>query len=303
MNVRADRLALGFSLVGPGRVGSSLARWLCAHGARLGCVGGRSEVAAEDLAKELGGRTMALDALESSGDDLLLIAVSDPAVADVARILASRSQAAVILHVSGAIAVEALAPLRARGSAVGAMHPLRAFPSPSHDVADAAGVLFSLGGDLAAVEMSAAIVDAWTGRSLRIRDDQRPLYHLAASLAAGGVVTLLATATELAERAGLPASVIDGYHSLAHQALSESERHPHPATAITGPVARGDAQAVESLLQALADQAPAALDIVVAIARETLRQRAALSGTARDHSKIPSPVAKVLQRKSFLDRD
>ena len=300
--VPAGAPAIGFSLVGPGRVGTSLAHWLVGQGARLTSVGGRTSVAGAALAGELGGRTSRLDELDASADDLLLIAVADSAIAEVAEILAARPQAAVALHVSGAVSVEALAPLRSGGSAVGGLHPLRAFPAESRDPVEAEATLFALGGDAAALALARRLVETWNGHWMPIEDGQRPLYHLAASLAAGGIVTLLATAVELAERAGLHPAVVDGYHALARQAVLESGRRPTPADAITGPVARGDLRAVESHLAALGDHAPEALDIFVALARETLRHTAGREGSAIDHSKIVSTLAKVMERKSFLDQ-
>ena len=102
--------------------------------------------------------------------------------------------------------VDALEPLRLAGSAIGGLHPLRAFTEPSFDVADAEGVVFGVGGDEAAVRMGNRIAGALRAGVVEIDDASRPLYHLAASLAAGGVVTMLAVADHIASRADLPAA-------------------------------------------------------------------------------------------------
>src|SRR5687768_17323321 len=85
--------------------------------------------------------------LASGGQDLLLIAVSDPALPEVAAILAQRPQAAVALHTSGCLDASVLAPLREAGSAVGSLHPLKAFPRPLPAPAEARGVFFAVDGD------------------------------------------------------------------------------------------------------------------------------------------------------------
>ncbi|HEV7514783.1 MAG TPA: hypothetical protein VGR07_00645, partial [Thermoanaerobaculia bacterium] len=111
---------LTFSLVGPGRVGSSLAGWAVALGARLESVVGRSA------------GTAGLAGLATGGQDLLLLAVPDGALAQVAAELARRPQARVVLHTSGSLPAAVLAPLRdpagrlsqeGGGSAVGSLHP------------------------------------------------------------------------------------------------------------------------------------------------------------------------------------
>src|SRR5215470_16815031 len=69
---------LRFSLVGPGRVGSSLAAWAEAAGAQRVATAGSGDLAG----------------LESAGQDLVLIAVPDGALPAVAERLAGRPQAA-----------------------------------------------------------------------------------------------------------------------------------------------------------------------------------------------------------------
>ena len=90
---------------------------------------------------------LALADLDTAGQDLLLIAVGDGAVAEVAARLACRPQARVVLHTSGSLDASALAPLRAAGSAIGSLHPLKAFPQPLPDPAEARGVFFAVDGD------------------------------------------------------------------------------------------------------------------------------------------------------------
>src|SRR5438046_10563799 len=110
-----------FSLAGPGKVGSSLAGWAVAAGAELVAAAGRA----------------ALGELATGGQDLLLLALPDAALAAAAVELARRPHAAVVLHASGRLAASVLAPLRAAGPAVGSLHPLKAFPEPLPDPAEA----------------------------------------------------------------------------------------------------------------------------------------------------------------------
>ncbi len=252
---------LAFSLAGPGRVGRSLAAWLAAAGARREAVAGRAE----------------LGRLATAGQDLLLLAVPDAALAAAAVALAARPQARVVLHTAGGLAAAVLAPLRAGGSAVGTFHPLKAFPRPREDPAEAHGVFFALDGDAEAVLLGRRLAAALGGEAAPVSAADRPLYHFAATLAAGGVTTLLAAAAEIAGRLGLPPAVARGYFELARGAVAETlaaGASGDPAAALTGPAARGDGAAVGRHLDELARLAPEKLPLALELARETLRQQA-----------------------------
>ena len=257
----APLAGLRFSVAGPGKVGSSLASWAKAAGAELVRVAGRG----------------ALGELATGGQDLLLLALPEAALPAAAAELAGRPQAAVVLHTAGSLDASVLAPLRAAGSAVGSLHPLKAFPEPLPDPDEARGVFFAVDGDPPAREMAFSLAAAWKGVPGEVPAAARLLYHFAATLAAGGVVTLLAAAGELGERLGLPAAVTRGYLELARGAVAAAGRSLDAgrplAAAITGPVARGDAATLRRQLATLQAGAADKLPLARALAAETAHQR------------------------------
>ncbi|HEX6201585.1 MAG TPA: DUF2520 domain-containing protein [Thermoanaerobaculia bacterium] len=291
---------LAFCLAGSGRVGSSLARWAAAEGARPVAVAYHAApAAAVALAADLGARAVPLSELEcGEGSDLLLLAVPDPDLPAVAAALAPRRQAPVVLHTSGALAAEVLAPLRAGGSAVGSLHPLKAFPRPLPHPDDARGVFFAVDGDPAAAALAERLIAAWGGIAGRVPGDRRDLYHLAAWLSAGGVTTLVATAERIAHAAGLPPEVVGGYLELARGAIAaatgEAAGGGGVAAAITGPVARGDDETISRQLAALGELLPELVPLVARLGHETLerqRESAPLSAAQR---RLAERLARVL---------
>lgn len=292
---------LRFSLVGPGRVGSSLASWACQSGARAVQVGGRDPAVAGLLATALGATATDVAGLETAGEELLLIAVADPALDEVASVLAKRPQAAVALHTSGSRGATALAPLAAAGVATGSVHPLRAFPETQPDVSAAVGTVFATDGAPAARALAARLVSAWGGRTVHIPEEHRLLYHLAATLAAGGVVTLAAAAQEILLRQGLPAETMQGYLHLAQDALREVEKLGSAAPAITGPVARGDRELVSRQLEQLQKEVPDLVPLVTEIARQTLRQLSLQGSLDENRRKLLADLDKFHDISSFLD--
>lgn len=285
----APLAGLTLSLVGPGRVGTSLASWAVAWGARLDAVAGRRELAG----------------VETAGSDLLLLAVPDGALPAVAETLARRPQAPVALHTSGALGASVLAPLERAGSAVGSFHPLKAFPGPLPDPASAAGTFFALDGSPRARELGGRLAAAFGGTAGVVPEELRDLYHLAASVAAGGVATLVASAGDLARSLELPPAVARGYVELARGALAEmareagrgdEDRPPRLERAITGPLARGDFETFLRELASLARAAPPAagrLPLLSRLALETTRLTAGGEQAAR--------LAETLARRGFLD--
>jgi len=252
---RGSLAGLTFSLVGPGKVGASLSAWAVAAGAHCESTAGREQV----------------EELTTSGQDLLLLAVPDASLSEVAARLALHPQARVVLHTAGGLDASVLAPLRGR-SAVGSLHPLKAFPQPWLDPAEARGVFFAVDGDPEARQLAHRLAAAWEGVSADLPPESRPLYHLAASLAAGGVVTLLALAADLTSRLALPSEVLGGLGELARGALAAALQAGEPARALTGAWGRGDHAAVERHLAALSRTAPEKVPLVVQLGCETLRQ-------------------------------
>lgn len=261
---------LRFSVAGPGRVGSSLARWAEAAGAERVEAAGRAGLAE----------------LSTAGQDLLLIAVPDAALAEAAATLARRPQAAVALHTAGSLDASVLAPLREAGTAVGSLHPLKAFPRPLPGPAEARGVFFAVDGDPAALALARRLAGAWGSVAGEVPAEARTLYHFAATLAAGGVVTLLAVAQEIAGRLGLPGEVVRGYLELARGAVAEAietaEDGRPVAAAITGPAARGDVETVERQLEALDRDLPEKSPLTRILLLETVAQKERLKERPAD---------------------
>lgn len=299
------RLAdLRFALVGAGRVGGSLAFWLAASGAELDTVAGRNSESAIELCRRLGGRPVALAELRSASLDLLVLAVPDHQLEPVVQSLSKHPQAKVVFHTAGALSAAVLAPLAASGSSVATFHPLKAFPRTLSNPSDAQGVVFSLDGDARALELAARLLRAWDAVGVAVPPEKRRLYHFAASVAAGGVVTLVALAAEISRRLDLPPAVAAGYLALAQGALREVDPN-QPSGAITGPAARGDVGAVSAALTELNVQAPDLVPFAVSLLLQTLRQlenEGDSPARARLAEALPRIVGDLTRHDSSLSR-
>ena len=256
-------------LIGPGRAGRAFARSWTASRGRI-ALGGRDADATRRLAAELpGGEARDLAGGSSLAGDVLILSVPDDAIARVAAALAPRGTWRFALHFSGALGSGVLAPLVSAGAKLASLHPLRAFSgAPLENWKNA---FVAVEGDEPAAEMAAAICRRIGARPREIPALGKPLYHAAATLAAGGSASLLSFAARAWASAGLDEE--EGRVALAELAATAVDavaRLPFER-AMTGPVARRDVATVQLHKDALADR-PDLAALYAHLARETLRR-------------------------------
>ncbi|HEU0015631.1 MAG TPA: DUF2520 domain-containing protein [Longimicrobium sp.] len=200
----------------------------------------------------------------------VLIAVPDRAVGQVAGRLAALGIApsVPILHTSGSLSLDVLAPLGDAGHPVGSVHPLAAVADGGDGAERLRGVAWGIEGQGAAAEAAERVVRACEGRALRISPGHKAEYHAAAVFAANYGVALLSIAERLMGQAGvMEQDARASLAALAEGAVRNVAAHG-PAAALTGPIARGDAETVERHLARLSPDLRA---IYCLLGREALR--------------------------------
>lgn len=190
--------------------------------------------------------------------ELIIIAVSDDAIPEVARALAAqlRSQprpaggVTCVLHTSGATTgARSLAPLlEVPGVEVGSVHPLLAVPSAAvPGYFTLAPFVIETSGSVAA-ERARALVEQLEGEPIELPDSTegtKARYHALATMVATGTVTLVDRAADaLGVDAAQRAAFRDAFGRLAVTAAVNVSRGPGPEV-LTGPVARGDDATLE----------------------------------------------------------
>jgi predicted short-subunit dehydrogenase-like oxidoreductase (DUF2520 family) len=91
---------------------------------------------------------------------------------------------------------------------------------------------------------------------LEIRDEQRPAYHAAASIASNFLLTLEAAAEAVAAGAGIGADEARRLLGPLVRTTVENWLARGPEAALTGPVARGDQRTVEAQREAVRRAVP-----------------------------------------------
>ena len=238
-----------FALVGPGRAGTTLAVALTARGWTPVAVAGRDRGAPSTLAAaaRLGAR--AVDVADAGREaDLVLVATPDAAIADAAAALAPGPRpGALVVHLSGACTLDELDKLRTARPDVllGSLHPLQSLPTVDEGLTRLPGSWCAVDG-AAEVERLALSLGL---RPFRVAPAHRAAYHAAATIASNHVVAVLGQALRVAESAEVPPEALLPLVRASVDNVEVLGAH----AALTGPVARGDAETVARHLDALAD--------------------------------------------------
>ncbi len=241
--------------IGAGRLASVLAPALERSGYTVHAVTSRSAPSARRLAALLDRRPRVCATAQAVAGacDLVFITTPDDAIARVAGSVRWRpGQAAV--HTSGALTTEALAPVRAAGGSAGGFHPLQTFAAPGPGKLAGATVAIEAGGPLGELlERMAADLGC---RPIRIRPENKALYHVSGVLASNYIVALAGAAASLLEEQGLPRQrALEALLPLLRESVANLERQGLPGS-LTGPVARGDAGTIARHLEELSRRAP-----------------------------------------------
>jgi predicted short-subunit dehydrogenase-like oxidoreductase (DUF2520 family) len=217
--------------------------------------------------------TAVLPVQEVAGQsELLLLAVPDSELAALVSGLATTGavrSGTIVVHTSGINGIGVLAPLTAQGCIPLAIHPAMTFTGSDEDIARLSETCFGVTAlDEIGYAIGQALVLEIGGEPFRVPEDARTLYHSALAHASNHLVTVVLDAVE-ALRSALRGQELLGQELVGDAPGGLAERIVGPLaraslenalqrgqSALTGPVARGDAAAVAGHLRALIETDP-----------------------------------------------
>ncbi|MFI6364829.1 Rossmann-like and DUF2520 domain-containing protein [Nocardia sp. NPDC050630] len=260
------RLTVG--IVSAGRVGSALGAALERAGHVVFGVAAISDASVHRARTRLPESEILPVEDVAARSELLLLAVPDAELAGLVRGLASAGvvrPGTIVAHTSGANGVAVLTPLAERGALPLAVHPAMTFTGHDEDVARIGNACFGItAADEIGFAIAQSLVIEMGGEPVRVQEENRQLYHAALAHGSNHLVTLVLDAVE-ALRAALAGPGLLGQQIVDDQPNGLAERLLAPLasaaldnalrrgqSALTGPVARGDADAVAAHLSAMA---------------------------------------------------
>jgi predicted short-subunit dehydrogenase-like oxidoreductase (DUF2520 family) len=224
---------------------------------------------AAQLARRVGARVSSFDEAALAAD-LLWFGVSDSAIAQCAAQLSVRRKSwkgTLVLHSSGALTSDALAPFTARGAGVASLHPMMTFVRTS--APPLAGVGFAAEGAPRALTATKAIVRDLGGRWFRIARQAKTLYHAWGAFSSPLLIMELALAESVARGAGIAAPAARRIMEPIVRRTIDNYFARGAAASFSGPLVRGDVATIVQHLAAL-KRIPGARDVYRALAHSAL---------------------------------
>ena len=257
-------------IVGAGAVGTALGIALSRAGWPIHAVASRDpDRRARFAASVDGARAFAEAQALIEEVELIILAVPDDAIAPLVSEIRMYSGQAMV-HTSGALGAEVLAPAMAAGTQIGAFHPLVAFADTERAIAALHGATVAIEGDDDLAGLLAMMAERIGAHPVRLAPGTKAAYHAAAVLAAGGFVALLDAIAELGAVAGLDeAGALSIYGPLIEGTLGNA-RALGIREALTGPMTRGDTGTLEAHLASLRTYAPGVVPLYVAAAHREI---------------------------------
>jgi predicted short-subunit dehydrogenase-like oxidoreductase (DUF2520 family) len=238
---------LRVGILGPGRVGTALARALRDAGVDVDGPAGRGE--------------------RPERCDAIVLCVPDAEIPAAAE--AVTAAAPLVGHTSGATPLSALAHA---GVPAFGLHPLQSLAHPGVRFEGAGAAV--AGTTPEALEFAVRLAERLGMTPFEIDDEGRAAYHAAASVASNFLVTLQAAAETIATGAGLDREEARALLTPLVRQTVENVGELGPEAALTGPVARGDDATIEAQRAAVEEVAPQLLKLF----DELVRQTRALAG-------------------------
>ncbi|MBV8052398.1 MAG: DUF2520 domain-containing protein [Acidobacteriaceae bacterium] len=241
------------AIVGPGRLGTALARHLDRAGYKITEVvhhGSVPKRAVRLLAQAVGAKVSRIADARLNAN-VIWFCVPDQQIAAAARDLAGKVDwsCKIAFHSSGALTSNELNVLRRNGTSAASVHPLMTFVAGA--VPALQGVPFAVEGDSGAVRIATKIVHDLGGEPFNIEPAHKVAYHAWGAFTSPLLIALLVTAEQVARSAGLSAVQARKKMLPILRQTIENYSRLGPAGAFSGPLVRGDAEIVRKHLQVL----------------------------------------------------
>lgn len=261
------------AVIGPGRVGTTLAAALVRAGHRVVAVAGGSPASRKRLAGYVAGVRVHDDPAEAARTaSLVLVTTPDDVITEVVTAVALADgfrDGQRVVHTAGSHGLEVLRRARLAGAFVAACHPAQTFPTVEPDPDRLLGTAWAVTAAPDDLGWAGDLVEQLGGHPHVVADDVRALYHAGLVVASNAVGATVALARQLllAARVDTPAAFLDPLVRASVEAVTTGG-----AEALTGPVVRGDVGTVAGHLARLDADAPQLAEAYRLLSRVILGQ-------------------------------
>ncbi len=264
------------AIIGAGVVGTAIGYLLSSAGYTITGIASRSQESAVKARDFIGQGEASTDlAGTARSAEIIFLTTSDDAVRQVCEDIARRDgfrPGGLVVHTSGALSVDALVSAKNKGANTVSMHPLQSLPSVQEAIKNIPGSYFCLESeDDGALQTAREMVRIFQGKELNIQLGGKPLYHAGAAVVSNFFVATIGFGLQLHESAGIDRQdSLNALLPLIQGTLKNIEKIGIPA-ALTGPIARGDAQTVEDHLVSISRETPDLIGLYCELGKYTVK--------------------------------
>ncbi len=240
----------GFTIIGTGRLGSSLALRLHNKGYLIRSLYNRSLASCERIAGSTGTEIFGTyPATPAELGDVVFLCLPDDQIAGFAEKTGLLKDGPAWVHTSGAAPAEVLLPLSPGGTGIASMHPVQTFTARNRETAFNQ-CFVTLQGDPELCGNLKKVVEAIGARPIIVDRHQKTAIHLAAVFVCNYMAPLFHASQELLTDNGIEVRSRDLFGPMVRQTVEGLLSHP-PAEVLTGPIVRGDAGTIDQHLDIL----------------------------------------------------
>jgi predicted short-subunit dehydrogenase-like oxidoreductase (DUF2520 family) len=201
--------------------------------------------------------------------DFVFITTPDDVIGEVASAVKwHRGQS--VIHCSGANSTAVLRPALEQGANVGCMHPCNSFASIQQSIENLPGSTFTLEADEPVLTDLKNFAAALRGSWMKLREEDKALYHASACIASNYLNTIVHLATDLWKHFDMSQpEALAACIPILRGTMNNIEHVGLPGC-LTGPIARGDIGTIRKHLAALEQKEPTLLPLYKSLGLETI---------------------------------
>ena len=247
--------SMQIGIIGAGRVGCSMGKYLVGHGADVLGYYDTNDRAAEEAAQFTGTERYDMLAELVSASKLIFITTPDGIILSVWKQIRHLPLAQkIICHCSGALSSDSFSGIEDTHVACLSIHPMLPFSNRFSSYEQLEKAFFTVEGDSSAIQVVSAMFEGFGNRVCSIRAEDKPRYHAAASILSNQVVAVLNCGYALLEQCGFSREeAIAATATLVRQNVNNVIENGC-VDALTGPIERCDLGTVEKHLSCLGEE-------------------------------------------------
>ena len=239
-------------IVGAGRVGCSIGKYMKEHGATVVGYFSKSRGSVESAATFTGTATFPTLGELVKASDMIFIATPDDVIRSVWESIKEEPiQGKIVCHFSGSLSSVVFTGMEKTGASGCSIHPMYAFSSKFTSYKKLNQVLFTIEGDEKALATIKPLFEKMGNTVCVISSSDKVRYHAAASMMSNMMIGLYQMGIDMFMDCGFDN---DSARRLAEPLLRgnvEAVLTTSPEQALTGPIERNDVETIEKHLKVL----------------------------------------------------